>query len=817
MQVSTALAGGGWDNPAPAVDPQANGQPQSQPEAEPQPQASPAAAHAAHGPVTSLGTLVQPGEPLPAHDGPWQVFEIGTPLQLDPARLGHLRQLPLLLTPDLAIQLRSQALQEPLHERIQADPRHQGGAQHHLEGEGSPNSGSHDEPIGIKPTLALTAPEPVDPADPVAAAQASATPSADPLEIAALELMLAEPGARELIAHFGGERAPLPTWTSVGQGIEARYGADLGARLYQYQQAQRAAGNAFFQAMDQARQHPPALPPAPRHGQPLHTTEQAGWVYKPGGGHANDWKESGWQFDPGVFARHYAAGQSPAQRAFADLHGSEPLQFVRAPDTEAAGPSHWQLAGLAVREGRPVDHDEGLTPDALHVDQDGWVQAGVWRPGHHLDPDRITKLHDPELLWFDPVHGFVTEPGNLKGSWLDRAFPQLMGVAFGVMGAGMAGKLLASAGSVAQGAAAGAAASALNQYVSTGHVSFKSVLSSALAGGLTAGITQLPGLGQHLDGAAASFGQRLVEYTGRATLQGAIQAVVGGQFKDGFVNSLLGSVASEVGGLLNAEIAQLSQRGAVSDSQASTLRLLARATGSALRIVGSEDPAAGFAGDFLSGVLGEALADEVDGAAQAATDPLGDFIAANEQEWANRQANYDQIVAAFSDAPPIDRSDDVLVAGSFNGATLARFAGRGAALIASEMHANGYKQIGSEVYFQPDAPGSKPIRIDGVYIQDGRIVFGEAKIGNYADLSRNQKSGLPALQQGAGYFYGVSSTAVAGELGIKPSSNGRFRIPANSIQGVYVATYERAKSPTNRMNILNDAFRRNGGFNRGLE
>ncbi|MFT3778983.1 MAG: hypothetical protein QM772_12030 [Ottowia sp.] len=45
------------------------------------------------------------------------------------------------------------------------------------------------------------------------------------------------------------------------------------------------------------------------------------------------------------------------------------------------------------------------------------------------------------------------------------------------------------------------------------------MLTSALAGGLTAGLTDLTGLGRST--ATASFSQRLIEHTGRATLQGA--------------------------------------------------------------------------------------------------------------------------------------------------------------------------------------------------------------------------------------------------------------------------------------------------------
>ena len=459
---------------------------------------------------------------------------------------------------------------------------------------------------------------------------APAGPMADPVELAALELLLADPANREMVEHFGGQLEPLPTWTSVGQGIEARYGADLAARLNQLQTAQRAVDDKFFAAMDQAQQNPPAQPAPmpPRKGQSTPTSDQPGWLYDAGSGHADGGGPS-WKFDPGAFARHYAQGDSPAQRAFAHLHGAEPLQFVPAPNTEAGGVDSWQLSGLTVRLGRPVDSEEGLTPEAFHA-KDGWVQSGVLRPEHHLDPNRITKLNNKEFVWFDPVHGFSTDPKNLRGSWIDRAFPQIMGVAFGVIGAGVVGHLVSAAGTVAQGAAAGAAGSALNQFVSTGQVNFKQVLNSALAGGLTAGVTQLPGVGHYIDGAASTPLARLLEYTGKATLQGAIQSITGGQFKDGFVNSLMCSVAGEISAHINAQISQMP---GLSASEQSALRLLGNATSTALRAVAnSGDPLMGVAGDFLSQVMGDAVQQEMQHVPPPA-DPLGEFIAAHEEAW----------------------------------------------------------------------------------------------------------------------------------------------------------------------------------------
>ena len=443
---------------------------------------------------------------------------------------------------------------------------------------------------------------------------APAATKADPTEIAALELLLADPANQELIQQFGGELKPLPTWTSVGKGIEARYGADLGGRLYQLQLAQRAVEGEFLQAMDQALKDGPPSPwssASQKEGDAAN--ERPGWTYGLSPGIADEH----WHFDPGAFARQYVQGDTPAQRAFVSLHGTDPVQFIPASNSEAGDSNRWEVAGITLRL--------GLTPDAV-VAKDGWAPSRLLRGEHHLDPDRITKLNNKEFVWFDPVHGFSTDSKNLRGSWIDRAFPQLMGVAFGVMGAAAAGKLVASAGAVAQSAAMGAAGSALNQFVSTGRVSFKQVLSSALAGGLTAGVARIPGLSEHLNGAQTAAG-RLMQATGRATIQGAIQAVVGGDFKGGFINTLMASAAGEISAHIDAQISQMP---GLSAAERSSLRLLGNATGSALRAVANPgDPLAGLAGDFLGQVMGDVVQQELNRA--PAADPLGDFIAGNDE------------------------------------------------------------------------------------------------------------------------------------------------------------------------------------------
>ena len=77
---------------------------------------------------------------------------------------------------------------------------------------------------------------------------------------------------------------------------------------------------------------------------------------------------------------------------------------------------------------------------------------------------------------------------------------------------------------------------------------------------------------------------------------------MGGNFRDGMANSLLGSLAGEVGQQLNAHINQLQVTHGLNASEAS-----------ALRAAGSGDPAAGFANDFLTGILGDAMQNQATG------------------------------------------------------------------------------------------------------------------------------------------------------------------------------------------------------------
>ena len=216
-----------------------------------------------------------------------------------------------------------------------------------------------------------------------------------------------------------------------------------------------------------------------------------------------------------------------------------------------------------------------------------------------IDPARPPNLYHPEAVWFDPVHGWVTDPGNIKvkRDWFDRLVGFAATSFFAVVSGGVAGALTSSL--IGQAAFTAAATGLMQQGTSGDGFSFRDVLRGAVGGALTAGLTQAAGLGGAAS--AAGAGERLMRITGQATIQGAIQDVLGGNFRDGFVQGLLSGAAGEVRARIDASIASWLN---LSSSQRSMMRLLSRATGSALQALGNpNDPAAAFAQDFLGSVM----------------------------------------------------------------------------------------------------------------------------------------------------------------------------------------------------------------------
>ncbi len=497
---------------------------------------------------------------------------------------------------------------------------------------------AHTKPLTVTPEnaaglgidLVQTKPLQITPDNPVtgtAGAQAAA-PNASPTEIAALELLLAEPANQEMVAQFGPPLRPLNTDTDVGQGILARFGPDLGARLTQLQEAHNAVRGQFLQALDHAQQNPgPEVAGSEliaRHssgGDAEHITEQTlhsvthppsanqasdlqaieAQALAAGGQHQNLWRLS----DPAEFAKAYASGDSPAQKAFAQLHGKEPLQFhdeVRTGETDAGPqitPAYYGLGESQLVLGGPTVTENG---------NPGPWAASTWQ-ATQLTPEQNRDLINNEYLWFDPVNGWSTDlANNIKQStsFLDKALPMVFAGVMTFATAGAFGITAASAStSLGQSMALGAISSATMQLTTGGKIDLGDLLRSALTAGVSFGMMNATGMNELLQG--GDLATRSLGHLGKAGLQGVLQEATGGKFKDGLTNSLLASMAGEVGKSLEVQIAELSKNEGLSVQEASMLRLIGRAASSAVKVAGSNDPAAGFASDFLGEVLGDEL------------------------------------------------------------------------------------------------------------------------------------------------------------------------------------------------------------------
>ena len=188
------------------------------------------------------------------------------------------------------------------------------------------------EPIACKPSPPIIGGEQLAPASPVGAcgAVSSPAPTASREEIAALELLLRSPESQAIVRDFGSASASasgVPGGNAVADSIIQRYGPDLAARLNQLHQAQNAVRQQYLDAMNAMRQ---VQLSGERSSQWLGMSAEQRQQTIPGWHVVWDRREEGprWEFDPIAFTRHWAAGDSPAQRAFASLYGPDPLKIV---------------------------------------------------------------------------------------------------------------------------------------------------------------------------------------------------------------------------------------------------------------------------------------------------------------------------------------------------------------------------------------------------------------------------------------------------------------------------------------------------------
>ena len=413
-----------------------------------------------------------------------------------------------------------------------------------------------------------------------------------------------------------GGSAATPTG-GLATDLSARYGADLLGRLGLLDRATATVRELYRQAVDNAG--------AAR--APMGAADPPGWTTTTEGSGESFSVEQ--RFSVDAFTAWYAKQDTLASRAFAQLYGGSQTTVTPGAGVDSVPTARIDIGGglFTLQPGQWVDNSY-----SGNGDQRTWI-AGSLRSDAltQLDPTGNPELHERSAVWFDPAAGWVTLPQNIvthvSEGWFDHvmdvvddAMPVIVvGVmtwatagAFGVAGgAGMAAATTVE-GAVVAGAAFGAIGSAYGGLFNNGHIDFQDVLRGALSGAVTAGLakelqgTELGKAGLDQAGNVSSYALRAMSITGQATLQGALQELLGGKFKDGFTTGLTQGLAQEISSALNSKIAQMGSK--LSPTEASALRLLSQATGSAVRALGNpNDPASAFARDFLSSLVRDAV------------------------------------------------------------------------------------------------------------------------------------------------------------------------------------------------------------------
>jgi DNA/RNA non-specific endonuclease len=428
---------------------------------------------------------------------------------------------------------------------------------------------------------------------PVSAAAVQPVAAASPAEMAAMELLLAEPLNREIVAAYLTQTgAALPTLGdgATAQNLVARYGADLAGRLQQLSNALAGVRRSYLQAYDVAA--------------------QADGV-----------------FDAEQFTLQYAQGRSLAQRAFAALHPPEEgrssaltvsTQYAESDTTTI------HLSGGFVLDGAGLVNVQN---NPNRAEQLQWQPARLTNHALlQIDPNAPPELHDPTAVWFDPNLGFVTSTGNrvFHQDWIDKAMPVVFiavmtwatcgaaGVAGGAgVTAGTAVTGTGVSGAMAAGAAFGAVGAAYGGLVNNGRISLRDMFKGALTGAVTAGVSN--SLGLNTAGVDSSTGQvtnyalRAMAITGQATLQGALQKLAGGEFKDGFTAGMASGLGAEVARHLDLQIQNSAKAGDITPEQASVLSAFSKAAKSAIVMLAHpDDPGYAFAQDFISALVQDA-------------------------------------------------------------------------------------------------------------------------------------------------------------------------------------------------------------------
>jgi|JI8StandDraft_2_1071088.scaffolds.fasta_scaffold08250_4 hypothetical protein len=402
---------------------------------------------------------------------------------------------------------------------------------------------------------------------------------ADARQLALVDLTMADPQVAELMQRYGG--SPAPATSSIALEQVRLHGVARYEQMSRLANAMQAVRSEYSNAMQHAMAH----------GGP-------GWVEQPRMATVTDESgatrteqlfshdESGAAtplterfFDPDRFTAWYLQQGGAAHQAFASFYGQSHTTWAtdesgaRVISGIAFDNPHWQLGG----PGGPMSHNELVS----------------------IDPNHAPRLNNDGAVGFDFEAGWATHHSNIhqKRDWVGT----LVQVAFVAAAAWATGGAAASAGwgVIGSAAAAGAAGSFVSGAMN-GDLSLKNVLRGALSGALTAGL--VGPVGSALGGGAVGG------VVARMTVQGGIQALLGGKFEEGAIAGLASGLAELSGAQMNKTIDDAVKAGTMTAGEAIAARGMARVFSSAVRTLGSPgDPQYAFASDLVGSIVNAGL------------------------------------------------------------------------------------------------------------------------------------------------------------------------------------------------------------------
>lgn len=422
----------------------------------------------------------------------------------------------------------------------------------------------------------------------------------DPGQLGMLDLYMADPQITGLIQAYGGQ--PQPATSDIAQEQVRIYGQQRYEQLTRLGHAMDSVRQQYTDAMAQAQasgagpgwvERARTITVSDESGQQstqtVYVTDESGQPLRDAAGQPQAVMER--IFDPDAFTAWYEQQGGLQHEAFANFYGASHTTYA----TDESGRSF---------------------ASTIAFDNPNWSLGGVGGAMGHKDlvginPNDPPDLRNREAVGFDLEAGWATAHGNIKEKhdWFESVVQVAIVAAVSYVSAGTLGPAAAGAmglstttvaGAMVSAAVAGAATSVASGMMS-GNLTLKGVLQGALAGGLSAGL--MTQFGPAVNAAAGSAGTLAL----RTTVQGGIQALLGGHFKDGALAGFAGGLADMASASMQANISEAVKNGTMDAAQASSARMFARVMGSAIRAMGNpEDPSHAFASGFLTDVMAQA-------------------------------------------------------------------------------------------------------------------------------------------------------------------------------------------------------------------